>query len=251
MRTSILSLMTWRYTVCFIAVALGAPAGCAWSRKAALDVVDPELRAKGEPLARTESKGSGVRLGSYEVSAPNLAREEAGTEGLLPATSAPRPVVQHRLDLDLSATTTGRAWAVECVTQRRQPASMDYAAALDENRDEIAFQCTLVGSDSGQSLDWAFRAEAELSHNFAARLSRPGIDRQLSVEVVVWVERFGRIQRHLPIPVVQVRDGKTTVAAMVLDEPEQAWVSRTVEPEIAEVAMSAMFAIHYLPLGLR
>ena len=124
---------------------------------------------------------------------------------------------------------------------------MDYAAALDENQDEIAVACDL-GRDNKQG--WAFVTEAELSHNFAGTLTEHGSERSLTVEVVMYVERFGKLRRHLPDPVAQVRDGETIVAAMVLARPEQAWVSRSSEPEVVDAAMSAMLALRFLPLGL-
>ncbi len=235
---------------CFTVVLLVLPLSCTWARRASLDAVDPELRAKGAQLHRTD-ESDGFRLGSYRVTAPKLERQAPNAGGLLTSDDTPRPVVQHRLDLGLAAAASGRQWAIQCTSQRRQPPSMDYAAALGENRDEIAVVCDLdSGAEPSTAVKWAFRTEAELSHNFAGRLIDAGSERHLDVEVVVWVERFGKIRRHLPDPVAQVRDGDTTVAAMVLSRPEQAWISEGVEPEIAEAALSTMLAIRYLPLGL-
>lgn len=124
---------------------------------------------------------------------------------------------------------------------------MDYAAVLDENRDEIAVACDL---GRGGEHQWAFVTEAELSRNFAGTLSEQGSERSLTVEVVMYVERFGKLRRHLPDAVAQVRDGETIVAAMVLAKPEQAWVSRSSEPDVVDAAMSAMLALRFLPLGL-
>lgn len=231
---------------CFIVLLAGLPPGCVWARRASVDAVDPELRAKGLQLARGDEP-NGFRLGSYLVSAPQLAREapEPDGESGLAQDGAPRPVVAHRLDLEVVA--DDRQWAIRCKSQRRQPASMDYAAVLDENQDEIAVSCDL---DRDNKRQWAFVTEAELSHNFAGTLTEQGSERVLTVEVVMYVERFGKIRRHLPDPVAQVRDGETIVAAMVLARPEQAWVSRSSEPEVVDAAMSAMLALRFLPLGL-
>ena len=227
-----------------MALLSGLSTGCVWARRASVDAVDPELRAKGQELARGDEP-NGFRLGSYLVSAPKLARETP-EDGALAEDGAPRPVVQHRLDLGLDAD-GDRTWAIRCTSQRRQPASMDYAAALDENQDEIAVRCDL---DRDSKQQWAFVTEAELSHNFAGTLTEHGTERSLTVEVVMYVERFGKLRRHLPDPVAQVRDGETIVAAMVLARPEQAWVSRSSEPEVIDAAMSAMLALRFLPLGL-
>lgn len=227
---------------CFTVLGGCLAAGCTWARRATLDAVDPQLRAKGERLDRVDGadRQQGFALGAYEVSAPTLRRQSEQSEGLLPPDPNPRPIVQHRLQLRVSA--HGADWPVDCTSQRRPPTSMDYAAALGENRDEIAVKCT-VG-------EWAFRTEAELSHNFAGRLTHHESARALTLDVVVWVERFGKLRRHLPDPVAQVRDGSKTVAAMVLGKPETAWISAGIEPGVEHAALSTMLALRFLPLGL-
>lgn len=241
-------MSSWRHWVCFIGVASSVSA-CTWARRASLDAVDPELRAKGESLARAQDSQGAFRLGSYLVSEPQLARQGADEQGALARDDEPRPVEQHRLDLGLSD--DGRQWAIGCTSQRRRSASMDYAAVLDENRDEIAVECTLsptAGLDGRQG--WRFVTEAELGHNFAGKLMQDGSDRALTVEVVMWVERFGRVTRHLPDPIAQVRDGRQAIAAMVLGQPEQAWLASEIDPDLAEVSLSALLALRFLPLGL-
>lgn len=236
----------WSVSLCFIGACATFLPACTWARRATLDAVDPELRAKGEQLPRDDESRQ-LQLGSYAVSKPELTREEAAADGGLAADDVPRPVVQHRLDLDFEATDSGHTWAVRCTSQRRQPSSMDYAAALDENRDEIAVDCQL---SQPSTPGWTFKTQAELSHNFAGLLVHEASKRSLNVEVVMWVERFGRLKRHLPDPVAQVRNGDQVIAAMVLGRPEQAWVARSVEPELAEAALGTMFALRFLPLGL-
>ncbi|MEM6991936.1 MAG: hypothetical protein AAF721_15615 [Myxococcota bacterium] len=239
--------------LCFTALLLALAPGCSWARRASLSAVDPELRAKGAQLDRGEDP-DGFALGTFRVAKPELQREAADTPGLLAPDTSPRPVVQHRLSLEVEApgesAEPGRQWSVGCIVQRRQPASMDYASALDENRDEVGVACELGGVAQGVASDWAFRTQAELSHNFAGRLTDQSKTRSLDVEVVVWVERFGKVRRHLPDPVAQVREGDTTIAAMVLSRPEQAWLAPEVDPETAEVAISTMLALRFLPLGL-
>ncbi|MBL4684418.1 MAG: hypothetical protein JKY37_07495 [Nannocystaceae bacterium] len=232
-----------------MAVALGSAGGCTVARRASQSAVDPQLRATGTALTRRDEP-NGFRLGSYFVSDPRVSREDADATGLLLSSDAPRPVAQHRLEFGLEARATERTWAIECVSQRRRPPSSDYAAVLDENRDEIAIECTLRAGTDEALEEWVFRTEAELSHNFAGRLTKVGSDRTLDVEVVVWVQRFGKIRRHLPDPVAQVRDDNEIVAAMVLAKPEQAWMTSTIEHEVAEVAVSTMLALRFLPLGL-
>ena len=237
----------WIAIACFMAVAPSV-SGCAWERRATLDAVDPGLRAKGQLLTGAHDT-TGLRLGSYRVSPPQLTRQDADPQGALASDEAPRPVVQHRLDLDITAETTDRRWAIGCISQRRASAAMDYASVLDENRDEITVDCDVARSGEPASA-WHFVTEAELSHNFAGLLSQRGTDRKLKVEVVMWVERFGKMKRHLPDAVAQVRDGDTTIAAMVLGKPEQAWLSAELDDELAEVSMSMMLALRFLPLGL-
>lgn len=236
-------------SLCFMAVALASAGGCTVARRASQSAVDPQLRATGTALTRTDEP-DGFRLGSYFVSDPDMSREDADATGLLVSGDAPRPVAQHRLRFDFEAQASERIWNIDCVSQRRRPPSSDYAAVLDENRDEIAIECTLRAGTDETLEQWVFRTEAELSHNFAGRLTKEGSERTLDVEVVVWVQRFGKVRRHLPDPVAQVRDHDEIVAAMVLAKPEQAWMTTTIGHEVAEVAVSTMLALRFLPLGL-
>lgn len=226
-------------------LSLVGGAGCAWARKASVDVVDPQLRASTEPISR-DVHPDGFRLGRYAVAEPGLVREEPDEGRMLGRDGAPRPIEQHRLSLDVLADGSDRAWSVRCVSQRRRPAAIEYSAALDENRDEIAVQCDIA--DAGPK--WILRTEAQLSSNFAGRLDAADGERSLTVEVLLFAERWGRLQRHLPDPVAQIRDGDRIVAAMVLAKPEQAWLHPELDPVEADVAMAALLGLRFLPLGL-
>jgi hypothetical protein len=72
----------------------------------------------------------------------------------------------------------------------------------------------------------------------------------LDIEVLLYIQRWGWLRRHLPDPVAQVRRDERAVAAMLLGRPEEAWVSAELPAELAEPSIAAMLALHHLPLGL-
>jgi hypothetical protein len=221
---------------------LGVVAGCGVARRASVNVVDTQLRAQGQVLDRGEGRGP-TRIGDYEIVSLSVTPTQVDPQGPLVAGDVHRPIVQHHLQMQLRAP-TGEQWGVQCISQRRQGASSDYAAVAGINKDDVAVRCELQSTDR----HWTFVTEAELGVNFQGRLSGP--QSSLDVEIMTYVQRFGWMRRPLPDPVAQVRRGDEAVAAMLLGRPEQAWVARGLSPEIAGPSIATMLALRHLPLGL-
>jgi hypothetical protein len=223
--------------------AIGSACGVA--RRASVNAVDPKLRASGQKLDRMQARGN-LRMGGYAIEDIAVEQTQVDPQGPLAREDIGRPIVQHHLAMRL-AVPSGAAWTVECTQQRRQSTSAEYAAAIDENRDDIAVQCELRGpSDSA----WRFTTEAGVAHNFRGRLMSRHDESALDVEVLVYVQRWGWLRRHLPDPVAQVRRENQAVAAMLLGRPELAWVGSELAPALAEPSVATMLALHHLPLGL-
>ncbi len=224
-------------------VGLAVVGGCGASRRMSLNAVDTQLRAKGSMLERAPGRGP-LRLGDYEVSQITVEPTQVDPQGALASEDVRRPMLQHHLAMTLRAP-DDQTWDVQCISQRRQSTSADYAAVAGVNRDDIAVECRVLGAGA----QWTFRTEAELGTNFQGRLSGPA-DASLDVEVLLYVQRWGWLRRHLPDPVAQVRQGDKAVAAMLLGRPEQAWIAPSLTVDLATPSLAAMLALHHLPLGL-
>lgn len=217
--------------------------GCGTARRMSVNAVDTQLRAKGSMLERAPGRGP-LRLGDYEVAELSVEPTRVDPAGPLDSEEVQRPMRQHHLVMKLR-TPQGRQWDVQCVSQRRQSTSADYAAVAGINRDDVAVECRLhAGEDR-----WTFRTEAELGTNFQGRLTGPA-DAKLDVEVLLYVQRWGWLRRHLPDPVAQVRRNETAVAAMLLGRPEQAWIDAQLPADVAAPSLATMLALRHLPLGL-
>jgi hypothetical protein len=220
--------------------------GCGVARRASVNAVDTQLRARGDHLERAEGRGP-LKIGDYEIEALAVEQTEVDPEGALAKQDVARPIVQHHLAMKLRSPSGGR-WDVQCTQQRRQSQSADYAAIIQENRDDISVVCDLR---TGPAHAWRFVTEADVTHNFRGRLSSAtGDTPALDIEVLLYIQRWGWLRRHLPDPVAQVRRDERAVAAMLLGRPEEAWVSAELPAELAEPSIAAMLALHHLPLGL-
>jgi hypothetical protein len=218
-------------------------AACGTARRASVNAVDPQLRAKGRALERGGERGEPVRIGDYEIESLSVEPTQVDPEGPLAGDDVRRPIVQHHLTMRLR-TPAGQRWDVECLSQRRQSTSADYAAVAGINRDDVAVRCDL----SAAELRWKFVTEAGLGNNFRGRLTGPAS--AFDVEVLVNVQRWGWLTRPLPDPVAQVRTDERTVAAMLLGRPEQAWMLADLPGDVAASSLATMLALRHLPLGL-
>lgn len=242
---AILPRVSARGSLALVAVGL-ALGGCTFARRASVNAVDTQLRARGDHLTRDEDADS-LRMGDYQVESLEVEQTKVDPDGVLAKQDIARPIIQHHLHMQMRSPSGGR-WQVECTQQRRQSTSADYAAVVEENRDDVAVTCDLrAGSDAR----WRFVTEADVAHNFRGRLTSAQADASpLDIEILVYIQRFGWLRRHLPDPVAQVRQKDTAVAAMLLGRPEEAWVSAELDPALAEPSVATMLALRHLPLGL-
>lgn len=225
--------------------ALVALGGCGVARRASVNAVDTQLRARGDHLQRVDERGP-LRIGEYEIESLDVEETKVDPEGALAKQDVVRPIVQHHLAMRLRGPSGGR-WDVQCIQQRRQSQSADYAAMIQENRDDVSVVCDLR---TGPDAAWRFVTEADVTHNFRGRLSTSDPESALDIEILVYIQRWGWLRRHLPDPVAQVRSGDRAVAAMLLGRPEEAWVSTELPADLAEPSVAAMLALRHLPLGL-
>jgi hypothetical protein len=229
-----------------VLVALGVSlGGCGLARRASVNAVDTQLRARGDHLRRDDGRGP-LRMGAYEIETLKVEETAVDPEGLLAKQDVPRPIVQHSLSMRVRGPSGGR-WRVQCTQQRRQSQSAEYAAMIQENRDDVSVVCDLR---TGPEHAWRFVTEADVTHNFRGRLSSSEDTTALDIEILVYIQRWGWLRRHLPDPVAQVRRDERAVAAMLLGRPEEAWVSAELPAELAEPSIAAMLALRHLPLGL-
>lgn len=241
-----------------LVLAVVLAAGCGVTQRPSIKMVDPGLVAHGTAMERERAKG-GFSLGPYAVREAVSRSEAVDPEGPLAREDAPRPVTQHRASLELEAP-TGRTWTTTCTLQRRAPVASDFQAALDENGDEVAVDCT-AGTKGAPP--WRFRVRALLSTNFVGRLwseasSEASADAEdaappreaWTVEVLTRATYFKRIERLLPVPVAQLRRDRKAVLSLLLGRPERAWVAKDLEPEIAEPALAILLTLGLLPWEL-
>jgi hypothetical protein len=232
---------------CAILLSLVATAsvGCGIVARPSLEVVDPQLLAEGTAFERERYEG-GFRLGSYVIKDVGLRSEAPDPDGPLAREDVGRPVTQHRAGLVLEAPNGGRAWTTACRLQRRAPVAADYRAVLDENGDEVAVDCS--AKTRGRP-PWKLSARALLSSNFVGRLGPEGGE-AWTVEVLTRVTRFRGLERVLPVPVVQLRQGDDAVVSVLLGRPERAWVATDLDPETAEATLALLLTLRFLPWEL-
>ncbi|MEM7155614.1 MAG: hypothetical protein AAF799_22380 [Myxococcota bacterium] len=225
--------------------ALVTSLGCALTQRPALKVVDPTLVEQGTELTRERRKG-GFALGPYEIHDVGVRTEAPDPDGPLAREDVPRPVTQHRAGLIFDAPTE-RSWTTSCTMQRRASNAGDYRAVLDENGDEISLDC--VAKSRGLP-PWNFSTRAALSGNFVGALKQTGGDEEFSIEVLTRVTHFQRVERLLPVPVVQLREGETAKVAMVMGRPERAWITEGFDPVTMEASLAVMLTLRYMPWEL-
>lgn len=229
-------------------------AGCSVAQRPSVKIVDPTLVAEGTALVRERhphEKGAargGFDLGPYWVRDSATRSEAPDPDGPLASDDVNRPVTQHRAGLVLHATKSGRTWTTTCTLQRRAPPGSDFRAVLDENGDEVAVECMAMADDH-EGPPWRFRAHAMLSSNFVGELGPEGAP-PWKAEVLSRAIHFKRLERILPVPVVQLRRDGKAVVSVLLGRPERAWVAKDLEPRVAEVALALLLTLRSLPWEL-
>jgi hypothetical protein len=223
-------------------------AGCTLAQRPSVKVVDPELLAKGTVLERDphRRKGGGFTFGPYVVRDAATRSEAPDPDGPLASEDVRRPVTQDRAGLTLEAPETRRTWTTTCTLQRRAPPTSEYRAALDENGDEVAVDCTAKAPGLPP---WAFHARALLSSNFVGELGPAG-GPAWKVEILTRAIYAKRIERILPVPVAQLRHDRKAVVSVLLGRPEQAWLAKDLEPLTAEAALALLLTLRLLPWEL-
>ncbi|MEM6297006.1 MAG: hypothetical protein AAGA54_37420 [Myxococcota bacterium] len=221
--------------------------GCI-GHKSTAKVVDPTLLAEGEMLERSGGKRGDFDLGAYHFVQTSLDRLPApnASTGLSPD-GLSRP--SERVDLTMSMVIENRAWTGRCKALREPTGRQDFAAVTEEFHDVVRIDCTF---DDGSGGAWVFAMQGSLAANLGGTLTPQHasfVGGRLEVEVLMWRSVYDRIRRHLPHAVGQVRLRDTTVAAMILARPEQAWRAVETPPEMLDASMVVLGALRMLPLG--
>jgi hypothetical protein len=234
-------------------------AGCGVTQRPSLKMVDPELAAHGTAMERERSRGR-FALGPYRVRDGATRSQAPDPDGPLASEDARRPVTEHHASLALEAPADGRTWTSTCILQRRAPASSDFHAALDENGDEVAVDCT---AHTKGTPPWRLRARAHLSRNFEGVVwpEDRGVvaaDGEAAsppasawrVEILTRAIYLRRLERLLPVPVAQVRRDREAVVSVLLGRPERAWVAKDLDPLAAEASLALLLTLRLLPWEL-
>ncbi len=230
--------------------------GCLAQQRAAERLIDPALRADGELVVGQIDGDAQLVLGRHRVVDLEI-REESfdGTGPLGPdERGRTRPTQQVRLELRLVG--GQHEWTAECIGQRRQPGDQDFAAAADENRDEVAIACQLAGNQAR----WSLRASGKLGVDVSGQLvelpnveqdSEPSArsERSFDVRLRLGHELWNAVPRPLPTPLLEVRSGGRWVAAMIFAEPERVWLSRDLVVSEGEPILTMLAALRLIPIG--
>ena len=218
--------------------------GCTY--KAATKVVDPVLVSEGTMLERSDGSLRSFVLGEYHFEQESLDRDaSAPSTGLSPDGQA-RPT--ERVDLQMTMTVKDRQWGGACRALREPTGRVDYAAVTEEFHDVVQIDCTF---DDGGGNTWTFEMKGSLAANLGGMLTPTNasvVGGGLEVEVLMWRNVWQRVRRHLPDPVGQVRLKRGSVAAMILERPERAWIDQSAPMEMLDVAMATLGALRMLPL---
>ncbi len=226
-----------------LASALTGALGCEGLRRAALKTVDPTIQ-KHARWDRERIDG-GYRLGPYAIVTRSL-QEHAVGQDLGRPTDGPR-LPGWRYELVLEVRRPGHNYLARCTGHRLPTIAADYGEIADVANDRVTIECTIDGRDH-----WKLSVDGRLDKNIGGELRRenaPAGEAPGVVEIVMWLARLKLIRRHLNDPVAQVRRDGRAVAAMVIARPEWAWVENSANAEAQGVALTALAAIHALPLG--
>ena len=197
-------------------------------------------------LERSDGSLRSFVLGEYHFEQESLDRDaSAPSTGLSPDGQA-RPT--ERVDLQMTMTVKDRQWGGACRALREPTGRVDYAAVTEEFHDVVQIDCTF---DDGGGNTWTFEMKGSLAANLGGMLTPTNasvVGGGLEVEVLMWRNVWQRVRRHLPDPVGQVRLKRGSVAAMILERPERAWIDQSAPMEMLDVAMATLGALRMLPL---
>ena len=227
-----------------IGILLSSAFSCKLEQRAAVKLVHPELQRDG---IHYEGKrvNRQLHIGPYEVTEIDIKENGSDDEIRLALGEGQRPGWSYLFNLKLRGLQQ-RVWLIDCIAHRRSPKDADYAAALDENRDEINMQCEIAGTNQ-----WKFTLQGKLSHNLMGTLQPAEGDQvaTLQVEVLLWRSVWRYFRRHLPTPLVQGKQGQETIAAMTLARPQQLWLAKDIEAPTQEALVAVFVALQMLPAG--
>lgn len=225
-----------------LAIALVGSTSCDGLRRASLKIIDPTVQ-KNPRWEREHAKG-GFQLGPYTVLRPEL-RETAVDEDAGTRTDAPRQP-GWRWHVELTVRGPDREYVARCTGLRVPTIVADYGEIADVNNDEVQIDCDVQGDHH-----WRLSAQGRLDQNVGGELRAIDADgaAPMKLEILLWAVRLKLVRRHLAAPVVQMRRDRTTVAALIIDRPEWAWVAAGESAEIRGVALTALLAVEALPLG--
>lgn len=233
-------------------------AGCLAQQRAAEKLIDPQLRSQGEPLIAQVDGDRELVLGRYRVVDLRLEQEpfsvhprvaeDSATSPLGPDEAGrTRPTIQTRLHLRLIGGAS--EWQAECVAQRRQPGDQDFAAAADENRDEVAFACQISTAEGPR---WHVRASGKLGEVVDGRLvellDEGEEGRSFALRLILGHALFNYVPRPLPTPLLELRRDEQAVAAMILAEPERVWLDEGLVVSEGEALLTTLAAVRMLSL---
>lgn len=210
-----------------------------------MKVVDPTLQK--QPRWQHQTIRGGYRLGPYQILAPRV-RETATDQTMPMAEGAAHPAYRYDLELTLFVPKARHTHAVRCVGRRQANLDTDFATIASEQKDTVLIECDIKSSTT----HWSFVAGGRLDDNIGGELVQEGAPADampVKVEIILWTKRAKYFFRDLPYPVLQVRNGKQVVAAMIVANSEWAWVQPSAPAELREVAMATLAAIRHLPLG--
>lgn len=225
-----------------LALVLAIAAGCDGLRRPSLRTVDPGLQR--QPRLERERTSGGYRLGEYVVERPRL-REHAVGEDLGTRPDAPRNP-GWRWELELTVRKGRQRWTAHCNGRRVPSIAADYGEIADVTNDEIDAQCDIVGEQR-----WHLGAHGRLDKNIGGELKAEGgtAIAPLQLEIILWVVRLRMIRRSLAAPVMQLKQDRTAIAAMIVERPQWAWLGAGAPTELQGVALTALAALDALPLG--
>lgn len=243
MRVSILS-------VALLLLLVLVSTSCDGLRRASLKIVDPTVQ-KNPRWERERAKG-GFQLGPYTVLRPVLRetaidedRVTAGAAGAGADADATRKP-GWRWHVELTVRGPDREYVARCTGLRVPTIVADYGEIADVNNDEVRIDCDVQGEHR-----WRLSAQGRLDKNVGGELRAVDADgaAPMKLEILLWSVRLKLVRRHLAAPVVQMRRDRTTVAALIMDRPEWAWVAAGESAELRGVALTALLAVEALPLG--
>ncbi len=236
-----------RSRLCFAACVVALTSGCGEkARLGSMKVVDPTVQK--QPRWSHEDIPGGYRLGPYDILAPRV--KETAIDQTMPVAEGGgvHPAYRYDLELTLFVPEKQRTHAVQCVGRRQANLDSDFAAIATEQKHSILIECDIRSAHSR----WAFVAGGRVDDNIGGDLTKEGASGDavpVKVEIILWSMRAKYFHRDLAFPVLQVRQGKQVVAAMIVADQEWAWVQPAVPAELREVAIATLAAVRHLPLG--